>query len=108
MVRDSLPLKLSNKWSANLIAKVRSKDSEEMTSLNIDEESSDSSEAHGDGTIPEMYLPLKKSFLEAFKLVDENLKCNSAVKCFCSGTTAVTMVKQVTSSKTFVFSSKKS
>ncbi|XP_042418903.1 probable protein phosphatase 2C 66 [Zingiber officinale] len=97
-VRDSLPLKLSNKWSANLIAKVRSKDSEEMTSFNTDEEPdeepSDSSEVHGDGTVPEMYPPLKKSFLEAFKVVDKDLKDNSAVDCFCSGTTAVTMVKQ--------------
>ncbi|XP_074578169.1 putative protein phosphatase 2C 66 [Curcuma longa] len=93
-VRDSLPLKLSDKWSANLIAKVRSKDSEEMTFFNTDEEPSDSLEVHGDGTVPEMYPPLKKSFLEAFKVVDKDLKDNSAVSCFCSGTTAVTMVKQ--------------
>ena len=41
-----------------------------------------------------MYLPLKQSMLKAFKLMDKELKLHPTIDCFCSGTTAVTLVKQ--------------
>lgn len=44
---------------------------------------------------PEMYLLLKQSMLKAFKMMDKELKLHPTVDCFCSGTTAVTLVKQV-------------
>ncbi|GAA0146463.1 protein phosphatase [Lithospermum erythrorhizon] len=43
---------------------------------------------------PEMHLPLKRSMIKAFKLMDLELKMNPIVDCFCSGSTAVAMVKQ--------------
>ncbi|WOK95415.1 putative protein phosphatase 2C 66 isoform X1 [Canna indica] len=102
-VRDSLPLKLSIQWRANYIGNdsshqsgsvSRNMDSEETASINTDEESSGSFDVDNNDTVPEMYLPLKKSFLKAFKVVDKDLKFNPLIDCFCSGTTAVTMVKQ--------------
>jgi hypothetical protein len=42
-----------------------------------------------------MFLPLKQSYLKAFKTMDKELKLHPTVDCFCSGSTAVTLVKQV-------------
>lgn len=42
----------------------------------------------------QMFLPLKHSILKAFKLMDKELKLHPTIDCFCSGTTAVTLVKQ--------------
>lgn len=38
---------------------------------------------------------LKESFLKACKVMDKELKLHADIDCFCSGTTAVTLVKQV-------------
>ncbi|KQJ83964.1 hypothetical protein BRADI_5g17870v3 [Brachypodium distachyon] len=45
--------------------------------------------------LPEMCLPLKQPYLKAFKLMDEQLKLQPKIDCFCSGTTTVTLVKQI-------------
>lgn len=45
--------------------------------------------------LPEIYLPLKQSILKAFSLTDKELRLHPTIDCFCSGTTAVTLVKQV-------------
>lgn len=101
-IRDSLPFKLSSQWRANLLGienphqidcVSRSIDSEELTSVNSDELSE--SAGFDENDVPEMYLSLKQSFLKAFKMVDTDLKFNPIIDCFCSGTTAVTIVKQV-------------
>jgi hypothetical protein len=42
-----------------------------------------------------MFLPLKQSYFKAFKSMDKELKLHPTVDCFCSGSTAVTLVKQV-------------
>lgn len=38
---------------------------------------------------------LKDSFVKAYKAMDRELKMYTNIDCFCSGTTAVTLVKQV-------------
>ncbi|XP_064965735.1 probable protein phosphatase 2C 66 [Musa acuminata AAA Group] len=102
-VRDSLPLKLSDQWRANFNGNKGphqfnsmsgGTDSVETTSITIDDEFSDSLDVDENETLPAMYLPLKKSILKAFKIVDKELKFNPTIDCFCSGTTAVTVVKQ--------------
>ncbi|KAF6142277.1 hypothetical protein GIB67_039984 [Kingdonia uniflora] len=99
-VRDSLPLKLCTQWKANSISRERkssvtgSMDSEEATSLNMDDEWCESSDADENKQLPEMYLPLKQSFLKAFKLMDKELKLHPLIDCLCSGSTAVTLLKQ--------------
>ncbi|KAF8038470.1 hypothetical protein BT93_B1111 [Corymbia citriodora subsp. variegata] len=42
----------------------------------------------------EIFQTLKESFLKAFKVMDRELRMQKKVDCFCSGTTAVTLVKQ--------------
>ncbi|CAL9095410.1 unnamed protein product [Musa textilis] len=102
-VRDSLPLKLSDQWRATLNGNKgphqfnsmsEGVDSVETTTITIDDEFSDSLDVDENETLPAMYLPLKKSILKAFKIVDKELKFNPTIDCFCSGTTAVTVVKQ--------------
>ncbi|KAJ1688581.1 hypothetical protein LUZ63_019971 [Rhynchospora breviuscula] len=43
---------------------------------------------------PEMFRSLKESVFKAFKLMDWDLKKHQSIDCFCSGTTAVTLVKK--------------
>lgn len=98
-VRDTLPFILSSQWKAsndqnNLRNANGSTHTEETASLSMDDEWFESVDAE-DEKLPEMYLPLKKSMLKSFKLMDKELKLHPTIDCFCSGTTAVTLVKQV-------------
>lgn len=101
-VRDHLPQKLCAQWE--VIAK-----SEEVLreiSLNTSSKNSDNgtfaladsqlkpsviqdSEKH-----PDVFQILKESFLKAFRLMDRELRVHRTIDCFCSGTTAVTIVKK--------------
>lgn len=97
-VRDSLPLKLSAHWEVNIQSSTaaESMNSEETSSISMDEEwrvtmGLEEIEKH-----PEIFLTLKESFLKAFKVMDKELRVYTNIDCFCSGTTAVTLIKQVT------------
>lgn len=104
-VRDSLPVILCTQWKASLTGEQsclnksenapESTMSEDAASLSMDDECCESWEIEENEQLPEMYLPLKQSMLKAFKLMDKELKLHPAIDCFCSGTTAVTLVKQV-------------
>lgn len=102
-VRDSLPLKLSTRWRASLNifespdangSISGSMNSEEIASI-IDDVCSDYLDVDEKEKLPEMYRPLKQSFLKSFKLMDKELKFHPTIDCFCSGATAVTIIKQV-------------
>ncbi|KAK8286145.1 hypothetical protein V6Z12_D08G273200 [Gossypium hirsutum] len=43
---------------------------------------------------PDIFETLKESFLKAFKAMDRELRVHPSIDSFCSGTTAVTLVKQ--------------
>ena len=98
-VRDSLPLILSTRWNSaqhsclpNAPPSAATTNSDEA----VDDESFDSLEVdETEKQLPDMYVPLKKSLLKAFKLMDKELKLHPTIDCFCSGTTAVTLIKQV-------------
>ncbi|PAN36034.1 hypothetical protein PAHAL_6G252100 [Panicum hallii] len=101
-VRDSLPVKLRTQWqtSANGASSPHqngsisgSINSEETGSV-VDDEWSESINGDEGDKLPEMFLPLKQSYFKAFKLMDKELKLHPTVDCFCSGSTAVTLVKQ--------------
>ncbi|KAF9587341.1 hypothetical protein IFM89_001331 [Coptis chinensis] len=97
-VRDFLPLKLCSQWNVNLSSdknnnEIGSIDSEETASVNMDDEWCHSDFDENE-KFPEMYLPLRQSLLQAFKLMDKDLKLHPTIDCFCSGTTAVTLLKQ--------------
>jgi len=96
-VRDSFPLKLSAQWDLHRKNEdgfndqngaATSYNSEEQIKLideNIDHE------LDGANTI----LALRESYLKASKIMDKELKMHRDIDCFCSGTTAVTLIKQV-------------
>ncbi|CAN0922899.1 Probable protein phosphatase 2C 18 [Linum grandiflorum] len=104
-VRDSLPTLLNNQWQVGANGEhssldkngnsLGSMDSEENSSVCGDDESYDSMEVEESDKVPEMYVPLKRSMLKAFKLMDKELKLHPTIDCFCSGTTAVTLIKLV-------------
>ncbi|XP_074322633.1 putative protein phosphatase 2C 33 isoform X2 [Apium graveolens] len=73
-VRDSLPLKISAQWQDNT-------------------KKNDVVRGIGPNT-SDIVHTLKDSFLKAYKDMDEELKMYTNIDCFCSGTTAVTLVKQ--------------
>lgn len=95
-VRDSLPLKLSANWEVNL-----KNSSEVLRELTLKEETPftyEDSRAFLDLEIninPEKLQAFKDLFLKAFKVMDRELRMYANIDCFCSGTTAVTLIKQV-------------
>lgn len=104
-VRDSLPLKLSANWEVNVTATevlkeislntAGSMNSEDSAFVSVDEEFRPSVDVDESEKQPEIFQTLKESFLKAFKVMDRELRIQPSIDCFCSGTTAVTLVKQV-------------
>lgn len=101
-VRDSLPVLLYTQWegSAQSCASENpnANGSTTLTEELLDENWCEQLEVEEGKNHPEIYLPLKQSLLNAFKLMDKELKLHPTIDCFCSGTTAVTLIKQVTAS----------
>ncbi|KAJ0971922.1 hypothetical protein J5N97_019881 [Dioscorea zingiberensis] len=102
-VRDHLPLKLSAHWEVNIgneecrensMSTVGSMNSDEIVSVMLEEELNGSADLEEKDRLPEIFTTLKESFLKAFKVMDKELKLHPNIDCFCSGTTAVTLVKQ--------------
>ncbi|KAK3002747.1 hypothetical protein RJ639_017877 [Escallonia herrerae] len=103
-VRDSLPLKLSAHWEVNIksddvlrgisLNTTGSMRCEETSFISADEESRASIDVEETEKQAELFQTLKESFLKAFKVMDRELRMYTNIDCFCSGTTAVTMVKQ--------------
>ncbi|KAH1038186.1 hypothetical protein J1N35_039929 [Gossypium stocksii] len=103
-VRDHLPLKLNAHWEVSKTGEdalreinlntAGSMNSEETSFLTADEESRASVDLEETEKYPEIFQTLKESFLKAFKVMDRDLRTHASFDCFCSGTTAVTLVKQ--------------
>ncbi|KAF4360216.1 probable protein phosphatase 2C 33 [Cannabis sativa] len=104
-VRDSLPLKLSAHWEVNITSgdvlkeislnTAGSMNPEDTTTLaSVDEEPRTPIDMGEAEKHPEIFQTLKESFLKAFKVMDRELRTQASIDCFCSGTTAVTLVKQ--------------
>ncbi|KAK8507894.1 hypothetical protein V6N12_074458 [Hibiscus sabdariffa] len=103
-VRDHLPLKLSAHWEVNISSEgvlreislntTGSVNSEETALVSAGEESRASVDLDETEKLPEIFKTLKESFLKAFKVMDRELRLHTNIDCFCSGTTAVTLVKQ--------------
>ncbi|KAL4273055.1 hypothetical protein GQ457_13G018560 [Hibiscus cannabinus] len=104
-VRDSLPILLCTEWKGSFTGDQSSLNKSESAiestisegaaaSLSMDDECGESWEVEENEQLPGMYLPLKQSMMKASKLMDKELKLHPSIDCFCSGTTAVTLVKQ--------------
>ncbi|XP_057436327.1 probable protein phosphatase 2C 33 [Lotus japonicus] len=98
-VRDSFPLKLISQLELHHKNKdehnghnsaAGSYNSEEQFKLVDEKPSPVDHELDGTNSI----LALRESFLKASKIMDRELKLHREIDCFCSGTTAVTLVKQ--------------
>lgn len=104
-VRDSLPLKLSAHWEVNTksddvlreisLNGTGSLNSESTSFLNADVESRASVDVEENEKNTNMFQTLKETFIKAYKVMDRELKMYTTIDCFCSGTTAVTLIKQV-------------
>ncbi|CAN4075687.1 unnamed protein product [Withania somnifera] len=103
-VRDSLPSKLSAHWevylkgedvlkeiSPNAGASLYSEDAPLISAMDESRVSIDVEETEKH---PEIFQTLKESFLKAYKVMDKELRSYTNIDCFCSGTTAVTLIKQ--------------
>ncbi|KAL8233198.1 hypothetical protein R6Q57_002976 [Mikania cordata] len=94
-VRDSLPLKLSANWDVNIRGSddvLRDAPLNEETGYNsVDSQALLDLE---NNKPPEKLQMLKDSFLKAFRVMDRELRMYANIDCFCSGTTAVTLIKQ--------------
>uniref|UniRef100_A0A2N9GLM7 PPM-type phosphatase domain-containing protein n=1 Tax=Fagus sylvatica TaxID=28930 RepID=A0A2N9GLM7_FAGSY len=98
-VRDSLPLKLSAQMQLNSINKdgcddisssgLESITSEEIALILADEEAGILNHNQTD-----ILMTTRESFLKAFRVMDKELKLHPSIDCYCSGTTAVTLIKQ--------------
>ncbi|KAL2483869.1 putative protein phosphatase 2C 6 [Forsythia ovata] len=99
-VRDTLPLLLRAEWEAKLDSNQNSNhdngNAEGMAHFNEfkDDDGFESLEAEDNEKLPEMHVPIKRSILKAFKLMDKELKLHPTIDCFCSGTTAVNLIMQ--------------
>lgn len=93
-VRDSLPLKLSAHWEVDVKSDGGGSMISESTSFLTDEESRPSLVEETEKQ-PDFLQNLKESFVKAYKVMDKELKMYTTIDCFCSGTTAVTLVKKV-------------
>ncbi|KAJ6973923.1 hypothetical protein NC653_030074 [Populus alba x Populus x berolinensis] len=71
-----------------------SMNSEDASFISADEEPRASVDLEDAEKYPENFQTLKESFLKAFKVMDRELRVHANIDCFCSGTTAVTLVKQ--------------
>lgn len=91
-VRDSLPLLLSTHWTTG--SDIENGNANGNAHEEDEDNLSEELEVGEKERVPEKYLPLKKSILKAFRLMDMELKTHPSIDCFCSGTTAVALIKQ--------------
>lgn len=99
-VRDSLPILIRSHWEnkpesdSNFAPENGNLEGMQRFEDFMDEDGCESMEAEDNEKVPEMQIPLKKSILKAFRLMDKELKLHPAIDCFCSGSTAVALIKQ--------------
>ncbi|KAL4189549.1 hypothetical protein AMTRI_Chr08g207670 [Amborella trichopoda] len=83
-VRDNLPSKLKSECEACELDSDETEDCSERNSENGERKTE----------YPPEFSSWKASFLQAFRDIDRELRVRPEIDCFCSGTTAVALVKQ--------------
>lgn len=100
-VRDALPILLRSEMEnkpEDQEAAASNENGEVMRRFDDfleDDEGCEMVEAEETEKVPEVHIPLKNSILKAYKLMDKELKLHPTIDCYCSGTTAVALIKQV-------------
>ncbi|KAM7278033.1 hypothetical protein ACFE04_005167 [Oxalis oulophora] len=97
-VRDHLPLKLIANWDTNianaeLVNENTCNATEEPAFFSADEESKALIDDEHTEKQPAIFETLKKTFIKAFRVMDKELRMHANIDCFCSGSTAVTLIK---------------
>ncbi|GER43201.1 protein phosphatase-2c [Striga asiatica] len=101
-VRDSLPLKLRANWEVDFksdeitvssLSTGGSLCTDDVSFVSADEETRASIDDVDEKQL-EIFETLRNSFMKAFKVMDKELRMHANIDCFCSGTTAVTLVKR--------------
>ncbi|KAM3286914.1 putative protein phosphatase 2C 6 [Capsicum chacoense] len=99
-VRDYLPIFLRSEWETKSYGDQNAVSENGNTNGGlhfddfVDDDLVESVEAQNNENFPEIHLPLKRSILRAFRAMDKELKLHPSIDCFCSGSTAVTLVMQ--------------
>lgn len=100
-VRDYLPMLLQSEWETkscgdqNAISENGNTNGGLHFDDIVDDDIVESVEAENNEKFPEIHLQIKRSILRAFRSMDKELKSHPSIDCFCSGSTAVTLVMQV-------------
>lgn len=91
-VRDVLPVKLQS-----FLHSCNSKQNESgLTCFNGNARKTDAGNCEDDDTAEDKLNSLwREAFLKSYKAMDKELRSHPHLDCFCSGSTAVTIVKQV-------------
>lgn len=117
-VRDSIPSKLVHYWEEELAHSEEHEQGRVGETLNSrgngqqngtsgmngeyahrEEEATESGWQDGMAKEHPMFQPWKESHLTAYRIMDKELRAHPGIDCFCSGTTAVTVLKQASSSQ---------
>ncbi|KAJ8556043.1 hypothetical protein K7X08_022801 [Anisodus acutangulus] len=99
-VRDYLPILLRSEWETksggdqNVVSENGNTNGGLHFDDIVDDDLVESVEAENNEKFPEIHLPLKRSMLRAFRSMDKELKLHPSIDCFCSGSTAVTLIMQ--------------
>jgi serine/threonine protein phosphatase PrpC len=91
-VRDALPAKLSSALAAPKTEEEAPCSNAELDSFDKSDDSTTSSDTSDESQLISSW---KSLIVKAFEDVDEELRQHSGIDCICSGTTAVTVVRQV-------------
>lgn len=121
-VRDSIPSKLVHYWEEELAHSEEHEQGRVGETLNSrgngqqngtsgmngeyahrEEEATESGWQDGMAREHPMFGPWKESHLTAYRIMDKELRAHPGIDCFCSGTTAVTVLKQASSSQTHCY-----
>jgi serine/threonine protein phosphatase PrpC len=101
-VRDSVPSKLLHYWEEQMALQAELKQSTEQWSNGHHQNGAAAAAADdarlqngaSDGEHPAMFETWRESHLTSYRVMDRELRSHPGIDCFCSGTTAVTVLKQ--------------
>lgn len=98
-MRDALPLKLMSFLQSHEMGENGGSSNCFKAKIDMDDSMSSVKESSQEDPLISLW---RDSFLKSFKAMDKELRSHPSVDCFCSGSTAVTLVKQVRHSLCFL------
>uniref|UniRef100_A0A0C9RH25 protein-serine/threonine phosphatase n=1 Tax=Wollemia nobilis TaxID=56998 RepID=A0A0C9RH25_9CONI len=93
-VRDSLPMKLHSYWNSFKEKADNSHGPDASKKKSNKNASNDCGAEVSSAMETRLFSAWKETYLKAYKVMDKELRSNQFIDCFCSGSTAVAVVKQ--------------